>query len=358
MTSTSGTAFVIMPFATEYQSDYDDVIVPAVSKAGLECLRADQDDLGYIQHLMFERIYESPVVVADVSGYNPNVFYELGVSHSAASKTVTVVRDDWVDRIPFDIGPYRVIVFPRHPDGGATEQELAVYDSARLAAIDHLGAAIASVVEPDSPGVANPVQSYLATRSPMTCSESRYIDALTEAHELEMIRRAASEIVALGITSAHLVKLLARVIEAGERTDPLHVRILALDPDDRDGWRYVYHLREGRVVTDEEFEEMLDEDRVMIRRVRKHVDRLNQTPGFDGELLYFSGIPVIWAYVVDGSRIMVGNYAMNRLSARLPTSVLVRDDPRTRSMYRYYSSVVDALGENATAANAVSGAGS
>jgi len=346
------TVFVIMPFEPEYQPDYDDVIAPAVQKAGLECLRADQDDLGYIQHMMFERIFESPVVVADVSGYNPNVFYELGVSHTAASKTVTVVREDWVDRIPFDIGPYRVIVFPRRPDEGANEQEQAAYESARNAAIEHLSAAIATVIEPDSDGVANPVRSYLATRSPVTCSESRYIDSLTEEHEREMVRAADSEIVALSIANVHFVEELAEVIQAGERTKPLRVRILALDPDDLDSWRYVYHLREGRVVDDEEFKELHEDDQSIAKRVRRALDELAEAPDFHADLVYYRGIPVIWAYVVDNSRIMVGNYAMNRLTARLPTSILVRDDPRTRSMYRYYAEIIEGV-----ASTAATGAG-
>lgn len=342
-----------MPFALEFQLGYDDVIEPAVREAGLECVRADKEALGHIHQMMFERIFESPVVIADISGGNPNVFYELGVSHAATCRTVTVARQDYADRIPFDIAPYRVIIYPKRPDEGASDGDMSEYEARRGEAASSLAAAISAVVGQEAGGVSNPVQAYLSTRSPMTCSESRYVDALTDSGEEEMIRGAASEIIAVGITGGHFVRVLARIIEAGERTDPLRVQILCLDPNDRDGWRYVYHLREGRVVDDAEFEDLLAEDRMMIELARRNIDRLNRTQGFQGELTCYSGIPVVWAYVVDQTRIMVGNYAMNRLSARLPVSVLVRDDPRTRAMYRYYSAVVEGLVESTAGAGAV-----
>jgi hypothetical protein len=42
------------------------------------------------------------------------------------------------------------------------------------------------------------------------------------------------------------------------RCEPAAVRL--------DGWRHVHHLREARVVSDDEFEEMTAEDRVIARR--------------------------------------------------------------------------------------------
>jgi hypothetical protein len=338
----SNTAFVIMPFAPEFRPGYEEVIEPAVRAAGLECIRADQETLGHIHRMMFERIFESPVVVADISGGNPNVFYELGVSHAAACRTVTVVRQDYAKGIPFDIAPYRVIIYPKRPEEPADERAAGAYREALAEAVSALAASIIAIQDKESGGVPNPVQDYLATRSPLTCGESRYVDSLTDSDEEEMLRTANS-LTAVGITGLHFATLLARVVEAGERTKPLSVRLLCLDPDDRDGWRYVYHLREGRVVSDDEFEDLLAEDRMTYTRVSRVVERLNRRSDFRGEIVSYSGIPVIWAYLVDDERLIVGNFAMNRLSSRLPVSVLVRDDPRTRTMYRYYTAVVEGL---------------
>ncbi|MGC2675959.1 MAG: hypothetical protein WA415_08045, partial [Mycobacterium sp.] len=124
----SSSAFVIMPFALQYRAGYDDVIAPAMRAAGLTAIRAEEDELGHIHAMMFERIFESAVVIADVSGTNPNVFYELGVSHGAAGKTVMVVREDYRDAIPFDIAPYRVLVYPKRPDDSGDQAERAAYE--------------------------------------------------------------------------------------------------------------------------------------------------------------------------------------------------------------------------------------
>lgn len=340
------TVFVIMPFADKYKSGYEEIIEPAISAAGLNCVRADQEALGHIHQMMFERIFESPVVVADISGGNPNVFYELGVSHTAACKTVTIAREDFAESIPFDIAHYRLIVYPKKPENDATDQIIQQYEKNRENAISALSTVLSEVIDHNSGGVSNPVQAYLSTRSPVTCGESRYFDSLPDTEEEEMIRYADSQLIAVGITSLHFLKILAQVMQAGERTEPLHVQVLGLDPKDRDGWRYVYHLREGRIVNDQEFEDFLADDQIMVNRARNIINRLNRIPNFKGEFLFYSGIPVHWAYVVDQSRILVGNYAMNRLFAKLPVSVLVDDDPRTRSMYRYYNAVVQGLLEN------------
>lgn len=339
----STSAFVIMPFDPQYRAGYDDVIAPAMRSAGLRAVRADEEELGHIHAMMFERIFESAVVIADVSGVNPNVFYELGVSHGAAGKTVMVVREDYRDAIPFDIAPYRVLIYPKRPDDSCGEAERAAYESQVSQAASSLANSLAAILEDGARSIANPVQDFLAKRSPLTCSDSRYVDSFTETDEEQMIVGADSDIVAVGITGAHFAKVLYRVIEDGVRTKPLRVRILSLDPGDCDGWRYVYHLREGRAVSDHDFDELYAEDQMIIRRTSRFLQKLNERDDFDGEILSFRGIAVFWGYVLDGQRIFLGNFAMNRFSARLPVSVLVKDDPRTRTLYQYYAKSIDDL---------------
>jgi hypothetical protein len=64
MNGTRPVAFVIMPFAPESLAGFRDVIRPAVERAGLECVCADQEPLGHIHRHMFERIFDSPTVIA------------------------------------------------------------------------------------------------------------------------------------------------------------------------------------------------------------------------------------------------------------------------------------------------------
>jgi hypothetical protein len=340
-----------MPFDPEFRAGYDDIIAPGMRTAGLAAVRADQEALGHIHGMMFERIFDSPVVIADVSGANPNVFYELGVSHTTARKTVTVVREDYRDHIPFDIAPYRVLIYPKRPADSCGNDERVAYEHAAHEAAASLAASLKAVLDADADGVANPVQDFLAKRSPLTCSESRHIDTLTETHEGEMVASADSNIVAVGITCAHFIRVLGHVIEDGTRARPLRVRLLALDPGDRDGWRYVYHLREGRSLPDHEFDQFFNEDRAVIGRASRLLRKLNARTDFDGEMLYYSSVPIFWGYAVDNARMLVGNLAMNRFSSRLPVSVLVKDDPRTRTVYRYYANAIEGLSAAATPPN-------
>ena len=97
---------------TDYQSgrvldldkSYKNIIKPAAQAAGYECIRADEiQHAGNINVPMYQQLLNADVVVADVSTYNPNAFYELGVRHALKPHTtITIAEDKLV--FPFDIG--------------------------------------------------------------------------------------------------------------------------------------------------------------------------------------------------------------------------------------------------------------
>ena len=73
-------------------------------------------------------IEQADVVIADISGRNPNVFYELGMAHSLG-KPVVLITSDEIEEAPTDIRSYEFISYAnRAPDGflatlaGAIEQ--------------------------------------------------------------------------------------------------------------------------------------------------------------------------------------------------------------------------------------------
>ncbi len=333
-------AFVIMPFSEEFRAGFADVIAPAVERAGLDCVRADQEPQGYVHQQMFERIFDAPVVIADISGTNPNVFYELGVAHRAGRKTVTVAREDFMDRVPFDIAQYRILVYPKPPATGADE---ASYRSRVEEAVDALAIEVTRAAARGS-GIANPVQDFLASRSPLESSDSLFIAGFGSGDEEDMLRRAKAELVHVSLTGAGLMPLLSGHVESGERRAPLRMRMLLLDPEDRAAWEAVYRLREGRAVSAEELDEFSAEDRAAQRRTERVLADLARSPSFSAECIYYSGVPLFWAYLIDGARLIVGHLAAHRIGARnLPVSVLVAGDPKTEPLYAYYSSVIDAM---------------
>jgi hypothetical protein len=115
--------FVLMPFGiktdvlgrpTNFDAVYRRIISPAVQLAGLDPVRADEERIGGTIHKpMFERLMMCPYAVADITGANPNVYYELGIRHAMRPRA-TVVMFSQGTVLPFDVAMLRGI--PYHTD--------------------------------------------------------------------------------------------------------------------------------------------------------------------------------------------------------------------------------------------------
>jgi hypothetical protein len=86
------------------------VIEPAAQKAGLKAERADASNApGDITVQLLDDLMSARAVVADLSGLNPNVFYELAVAHSFRKPVVTIADEG--TSLPFDVVAQRTIFF-------------------------------------------------------------------------------------------------------------------------------------------------------------------------------------------------------------------------------------------------------
>jgi len=105
------TCFVMMPFALPIGSYYEKIYAPAIEKAGLRPLRADDEifKTGKIIDQIWSGIQSSKVLIAELTGRNPNVYYELGLAH-ASGKPVVLVCSSEAD-VPFDLRHIRVIYY-------------------------------------------------------------------------------------------------------------------------------------------------------------------------------------------------------------------------------------------------------
>jgi len=109
------TCFVIGPIGApgseeRYRSDQmlTHIIGPAAKNCGYKILRADKiSQPGIITSQIVECLLDSPMVVADLTGKNPNVFYELAVRHAVRKPVVQVIEA--AERIPFDVASIRTI---------------------------------------------------------------------------------------------------------------------------------------------------------------------------------------------------------------------------------------------------------
>jgi hypothetical protein len=103
-------AFVLMPFSGEFDDAYKLAIKPACDAAGVHAERVDDqvfhDD---ILQRIYNQIAKADVVVAEMTGRNPNVFYETGYAH-ALGKAVILLTKHAKD-IPFDLQHYPHIIY-------------------------------------------------------------------------------------------------------------------------------------------------------------------------------------------------------------------------------------------------------
>ena len=113
--------FVVMPFGQkpdpggrgdiDFDKIYHAAIKPGIMDSGMEPIRADEERTGGIIHKpMFERLLLSDYVLADLTAANPNVFYELGVRHTARpATTLTIFAKQQM--IPFDVNFLRSLPY-------------------------------------------------------------------------------------------------------------------------------------------------------------------------------------------------------------------------------------------------------
>ena|GEM_PF-1664297 len=108
---------VLMSFADEARPIYDDRIRKVVvEQCGLECRRADDVfKPGQSMEQVWELINRARLIVADVSGRNPNVFYELGIAHTLGKPVILITRSE--DDVPFDLRHLRFIQYKYTPRG-------------------------------------------------------------------------------------------------------------------------------------------------------------------------------------------------------------------------------------------------
>src|SRR2546425_9368597 len=92
------------------------VIKPATLRCGYRTIRADQiSKPGIITSQIVQHLMDDPLVIADLTGRNPNVFYELALRHATRKPLVQLANIG--ESIPFDVSPTRTLrVNLRNPD--------------------------------------------------------------------------------------------------------------------------------------------------------------------------------------------------------------------------------------------------
>ncbi len=103
--------FAILPFSGEFDDIYELGIKEVVESLGWECKRADE--IIHTQNILCvaicQPIRSARFVIAELSKRNPNVLYELGLSHAFEKDVIIITKN--VNNIPFDLRNQNVIVY-------------------------------------------------------------------------------------------------------------------------------------------------------------------------------------------------------------------------------------------------------
>ncbi len=127
------TCFSIMPFKDGFE-EIDTIIGQAAAECGLSYVRGDRLlKPGSILPQVLRDIRSAAVVVADITGHNPNVFYELGIAHQIKGPDRVVIITQDPQPSPYDVHEFRQLSY-KHNEAGRAELRLRLPDFLRAAA--------------------------------------------------------------------------------------------------------------------------------------------------------------------------------------------------------------------------------
>jgi hypothetical protein len=102
----TNSCFVIMPFTPTFDTEYEKVIRPAVEAAGIVPVRADEIySRPQVMQDIWKALRASRIVIAELTGKNTNVFYEVGLAHTLGKPVIIITRNE--EDVPFDLKALR-----------------------------------------------------------------------------------------------------------------------------------------------------------------------------------------------------------------------------------------------------------
>ena len=167
---------------------YLNIIKPAVTELGLECIRGDEiQESGLIDRNMYALLIHSDIVIADITTFTPNAVYELGIRHASRPYSTIILKEEQ-SSIPFDLNHNKIFHYAHlGEDIGASEAERCKKE---------LKALITSIL--DYPETDSPFFKYLTSITPYELDEEEYFSLIKELsakekHVFALVEHAKSE---------------------------------------------------------------------------------------------------------------------------------------------------------------------
>jgi nucleoside 2-deoxyribosyltransferase len=131
----------MMPFSGPFQGYYEQIFSPTIRDVGLHPVKVDEIYTAtQISSDIFALVQQADIILADVTGKNPNVNYELGIAHALGKKTVIITQKP--EDVPFDYRHIRYIAY-RTTNAG---WEKKLKDNIRLSLLASLAKNVATSV--------------------------------------------------------------------------------------------------------------------------------------------------------------------------------------------------------------------
>lgn len=101
--------FVLTPFLNEERETFLE-IKNICASVDLNCTRGDEvyRERDILSHTI-SSILESSIIIANINGRNPNVFYELGICHAIGKPVILISKTK--NELPFDIKNKNIIFY-------------------------------------------------------------------------------------------------------------------------------------------------------------------------------------------------------------------------------------------------------
>jgi CheY-like chemotaxis protein len=107
--------FVLMPFGKKWSDRLYKAITIILERNGFIVRRADDLTGKNILEDIWRAINEAEFIVAEVTGVNPNVMYEIGIAHTLGKEVILLTQS--ANYIPFDFRHFRHIIYEDNVDG-------------------------------------------------------------------------------------------------------------------------------------------------------------------------------------------------------------------------------------------------
>ena len=129
----SNRCFIIMPYSQEWSDAVQTILKEVCEAAGFEFSIAKEMEGRFIPHDIWKGITGSALIIADLTGANANVAYEIGLADALGREVILIAQGT---NVPFDFLAQRLIVY-KDTVQGSIELRRKLFDKLKNLAHTH-----------------------------------------------------------------------------------------------------------------------------------------------------------------------------------------------------------------------------